>query len=306
MGFDNRAGGMLMRQYINAARLLTKIKMLRSGKNRMSFVVVEGITDYRLYRKIFNQKTCEIIIGESKSNVTECIEGCDDQRLEGIIGIVDADFWRLENKEPKSDNLFVTDGHDLECMLIHSPAYESILAEYANRNKYVRFEERKRKSLKIHLLENTAKIGYLRWYSELYHLRLRFNELDFNRFLNTDELEVDWVKLVEQTLVHSKKEHLLKKEIILREAKALKDGKHNLWEVCCGHDFIELLCVGLVNVFGEYNAKNLFAGNLEGNFRLAYEYDYFLTTDLYRALDKWQRDHNQYEIFDSKVLANII
>ncbi|WP_069997340.1 DUF4435 domain-containing protein [Cellulosilyticum sp. I15G10I2] len=295
-----------MRQYINAARLLTKIKMLRSGKISKGFILVEGITDYRLYSKFVDENMCELIIADSKSNVTQCIEICNREKAQGIIGIVDADFWRLEKEFPKYENLFLTDFHDLECMLINSPAYENILAEYANRNKYLRFEERKKKSLKHILLESGAKIGYLRWYSLQNNLGLKFSNLDFDKFVNAQELEIDMRKLIDSVLIHSKKQNGLNTQKILKDIENLITKQNSLWEVCCGHDLIELLTVGLVAVFGEYNAKNLFPGNLEGSFRLAYQYNYFMKTKLYQCITKWQEANPSYLIFDDKIIKSFV
>ncbi|MDF2612899.1 MAG: hypothetical protein K0S71_685 [Clostridia bacterium] len=291
-----------MKQYLNAARLVTKIKMLRSGRVFKSFLVVEGNTDSRLYGKFINEKTCEVVIADSKSNVIQCIETCDKEKLQGIVGIIDADFWRLEHQHAASVNLFLTDYHDLECMLINSLAYENVLSEYASKNKYMRFEERKKNSLKIFMLENAAKIGYLRWYSLLNNLGLRFSDLNFNHFVSQTELEVDMIKLIEYVLVQSKKQGVLKTEKVLKEVERLAHRQHNLWDVCCGHDLIEILSIGFIHIFGEYNAKNLFPGNLEGSFRLAYAYDYFLNTDLCQYLITWQKQNGNYRILVDKAI----
>ena len=289
-----------MRQYINAARFVTKIKMLRSSRGSKAFILVEGITDYRLYGKLMNQEACEIMIAESKSNVIQCIEACNAQKLKGIAGIVDADFWRIEHHSVTLENLFLTDGHDLECMLINSPAFDSILAEYADRSKYLKFEERNKASIKALILRNTADIGYLRWYSLLNHSGFKFSNLNFNKFINVQTLEVDLIQLLDYLLLESKKEHQLKREKVLKAIEELRDKKHDLWDICCGHDFAEILSIGLIHSFGDYNAKSLFAGNLEGSLRLAYEHRYFSNTELYKALKRWQKNNKGYAILEEK------
>jgi hypothetical protein len=306
MGFNDWPGGMLMKEYISATRLVTKIKMLQNGKTSKCFLIVEGTTDFRLYGKFIDQRTCEVIIGDSKSNVVGCIELCHHEKMQGVIGIVDADFLRLEARTSLPKNLFLTDYHDLECMLINSDAYEDILSEYANRSKYLRFEERKKKSAKTIALENTAKIGYLRWYSLLYNMGLKFSNLDFNVFVNQTELEIDIKKLTDYVLIQSKKQGILKAENIIKEVEKLVNKKRNLWDVCCGHDLIEVLSIGFTHIFGDYNAKNLFSGNLEGSFRLAYEYHYFARTELYHFLENWQKENSNYCILVNKVMRAII
>ncbi len=295
-----------MKQYVNATRLVTKIKMLRSGKANKSFVVVEGITDHRLYSKFVVQSTCEMIIADSKSNVLQCIETCNDEKMKGIVGIVDADFWRLEEQNASINNVFLTDYHDLECMLIHSPAYDSVLFEYANRNKYLRFEEKRKRSVREIILESGAKIGYLRWYSLQNNLGLKFSGLDFSRFVNPENLEVDLIKLVEYILVHSKKHNVFNSSQIVKELKSFIKNTNSLWDVCCGHDLIEILTIGFIYIFGEYNAKNLFSGNLEGSFRLAYDYHSFRMSNLYKSLSKWEQINSSYSLFEHKKSRAVI
>lgn len=289
-----------MRQYITATRLMTKIKMLRSGKASKGFILVEGVTDYRFYSKFIDPGYCELLVAESKANVIQCIEDCNNNKTEGIIGIVDADFWRLEPSVPQYENLFLTDFHDLECMLINSPAYEHILTEYAHKNKYLRFEARKQKAFKNILLENGAKIGYLRWYSLQYQLGLNFNRLSFDNFTDIEELEIDSRKLINEVLIYSKKQNKLNIKLVLKEMEDFIRREQSLWDLCCGHDLMEILTFSLVVVFGEYNAKNLSPGNLEGSFRLAYHEGYFSKTQLYKNLWEWQTLNSPYKLFNER------
>ena len=71
-----------MKGYLNATRLITKLKMLRSGKKNKSFMVVEGVTDLRLYSKFVDEALCNIIIADSKQNVRACIIACNEEGVE--------------------------------------------------------------------------------------------------------------------------------------------------------------------------------------------------------------------------------
>lgn len=297
MGPNNWFGGVLMKGYLNATRLITKLKMLRSGKKSKSFMVVEGITDLRLYSKFVDEALCNIIIADSKQNVKACIIACNEEGVEGIIGIVDADFSRLEETEEEIPNLFKTDAHDLECMLMGSPAYEDIVKEYVNINKYARFEGRSQERVQNVLLKNAAAIGYLRWYSLQENLGFNFSFLDFSLFVDLHTLEVNLENLVKQVLMRSRKINAFEVDTLVYKIQALLTKEEDLWQVCCGHDLIELLAIGFVNIFGDYNAKNLFAGQLEGSFRLAYTKSYFEMTQLYKNLLAWQMANKRFMIF---------
>lgn len=288
-----------MRNYLNTTRLMTKLKMLRSGKKNKSFLLVEGVTDLRLYGKFIDQKKCDIIISDSKHNVKACIMECNAEDIKGILGIVDRDFDGVKEEYMQIPNLFRTDLHDLECMLLASAAYHEVLMEYADFNKCARFEASQGTTIREYLLKQSAICGYLRWYSLEKALGLRFSELDFKQFINVKNMEVNRERLIQALLFHSKKEQKLAAS--LKEALSLfKPESYDLWQICCGHDLMEIMTIGLVNIWGGYNAKMLFPGQLEGNFRLAYSFEYFKKTKIYNALKNWEMEQSGYVLFKSE------
>lgn len=294
-----------MKGYLNATRLVTKLKMLRSGKKSKSFLIVEGITDLRFYSKFIASSACEVLIADSKENVKTCITSCNQEGIPGIIGIVDADFLRLEEEELKIENLYLTDEHDLECMLVHSPAYENIIIEYAEPNKYARFQGRKQQNVRDLLLRNASYIGFLRRYSLEHNLGLRFHGLDFTTFVSKNGLEVDKGTLVRQVLLLSKRLNTYDADELIAQLDLVDELKEERWQLCCGHDLVELLTLGLINIFGDYNAKTLFSGQLEGSFRLAYTSRYFESTALYAALVEWENSHKPYQILAPQISSHL-
>lgn len=294
-----------MKGYLNATRLITKLKMLRSGKKSKSFIVVEGVTDLRLYSKFVDESSCQIIIADSKQNVKACIAACNEEAIEGIVGIVDADFSHMEHTEEEIPNLYLTDAHDLECMLLNSPAYEDIVKEYVNINKYARFEGRMQNRVKQILLQSATVIGYLRWCSLKENLGLNFSLLEFELFIDPHTLEINIESFVKQVLIRSRKINAIEVSTLVNKINTLELREEEMWQICCGHDLIEILAIGFVNIFGDYNAKNLFAGQLEGSFRLAYTESYFKMTNLYKALMGWQNNCN-YSIFGKCTKLDIL
>lgn len=286
-----------MKTYLTATRLVSKLQMLRCGKKSKTFVVVEGVTDFRLYSKMFDQSVCEVVIGESKQNVIEAIKVCEEQKLGGIVGIVDADFLHMEENLTLPKQLFMTDTHDLEGMLLQSKAYDDVLLEYADLNKLARFEQRRKMPLKALLLENVALIGYLRRLSLLYHFDFSFNELGFGEFTYISGLTIEEQRLISYLIFRSKKHSAVTKEQVEKLLDQLIMPQDDLWQICCGHDLMDLLTIGLVHLFGNYNAKKMISGQLEGSFRLAYQISYFKETKLYEALKKWEEEQEGYRLF---------
>ena len=68
----------------------------------------------------------------------------------------------------------------------------------------------------------------------------------------------------------------------------LKSPSHESWHVCCGHDLVELLSVGLRKVLGQHTEAAVQRERLEQQLRLAYEAGYFRSTKLYVRIRAWE------------------
>jgi hypothetical protein len=62
---------------------------------------------------------------------------------------------------------------------------------------------------------------------------------------------------------------------------------HDPWNVCRGHDMVAVLSIGLRDIFGDYNCRNIRAGELSGALRLAYDRSSFLTAKLFTETSEW-------------------
>ena len=303
MGFNEWPGERSMRSYLTSKRLMTKLGMLRSGKKSKALVVVEGMTDYRVYGKLFDLTSCEVIIGESKENVVEAIKMCEEENLQGIIGIVDADFWHVQStftQLPKA--LFMTDYHDLECMMLHSKAFEYVFLEYGDYSKLAHFERNVQTKLIEWMLQNVARIGYLRKVSLEKNLELRFSQLNLENFVEPHTLEIQDERMIQEILFTSRKQNQYKAKQVKKWLQEIEQEiqrlrvRESLWQVCCGHDLMEWLTLAFVQHVGNYNAKKLFSGQLEGSFRLTYHQALFKETQLYRDLKVWEQENSKYHL----------
>ena len=143
--------------------LATEITM-----NRMShdgaFLVVEGNDDVRFWTPTSRRHAdCELVDGEGKQNVIGGIQKLDAAIFPGVLGIVDSDYDPLNGMGIGSDNLLLTDAHDLECLLCRSSALDMVLAEHGNRSKIERFENETGDDVRTGLLERALVFGRLRW-----------------------------------------------------------------------------------------------------------------------------------------------
>ncbi len=283
-----------MREYLTVDRIANTIRQQKTNFQG-SFILVEGDSDKKVYQNFVDQLNCrfEICKGKpsSKQRVIQVLDILNNDNIQGIIGIVDADFDRLENTQYNHNNLFLTDYHDLEIMLIRSPALNKLLQEFASEDKLNKLKLDVRQVL----LNLSCDLGYLRWISREDNLNLSFNDLKYQNFLDTKKLIVDCKKLI-KTIIDKTQNYSIVQQDLLVKIKNKKDKLHYKEQICCGHDLINILSILLCKKIGSNNTNQVNKENLERSLRLAYESIYFQQTNLYLQVIKWQ-DQNHITMF---------
>ena len=188
-----------MEEYLTPDSIASSIRMERS-QFLGSFLIVEGGTDAKIYNNFLDAGQCQIEIAFSKEKAIKIIEILNEDNFVGVLAIVDADFDILDSKEYHQENIFLTDFHDVECLIFTSPALEKILAEFGSEQKIKRIEQARKKSIKEIIIELGAFIGYLLRISLNENLALHFGDedkkLDFSKFINKDDLSFDLDKFI--------------------------------------------------------------------------------------------------------------
>lgn len=277
-----------MRDYIGANDIANQVSMLRST-HKGPVLVVEGVTDKRLYGKLSDSDECEIIIGHSKDNVRIAVRELFYKRNDKkVFGIMDADMDRLTGSEP-SPPLFITDVRDSEMMMISSPAFDSVLWEYGEEDKLEAFAE-SHGEIKEAVLNASFPIGLLMYVSSVNDFGLSFKDLDYSRFIDPKDLSINIRNLVDEVLYHSKNPSGNAKHIRNKLVKEMDEG-HDRWDVCRGHDAVGVMLIGLKKIFGSYNSRNIRCGELGGALRLAFGLEDFMDTELYKRTSRWCSEH---------------
>jgi Protein of unknown function (DUF4435) len=275
-----------MKEFLTPVDLANTIRMARSSYEG-AFLVVEGQTDALLYKRLADSERCRLIVAHNKKNVVEILLILESGDFAGALAIVDADFDVLERTVFVSSNIFLTDTHDLETMMLKSPALEKLLSEMGSETKLAEFVKARGKDLREALLEEGLHPGYLRWVSLRHGHALKFEGLNYRAFTDHLTLTIDQSKLIETIKNHSHKpqpsDHELQQQI-----EAISEETHDKWHVCCGHDLICILSVGLHKAIGSYNWKEIEPEIIERSLRLAYESAWFRHTRLYASIKAWE------------------
>jgi hypothetical protein len=283
-----------MREFLTVDRVANQIRLRRSTYSG-TFLLVEGSSDKTFYERFVDKLSCELVITagkpSSKQRAIAILEILEKSNFRGVLAIVDADFDRLQNTSVTSPNLLRTDTHDLETMLIQSPALEKVISEFGSEEKITQLN----RDIREVLISVCIAIGYLRYISQSDGLNLTFEGITFSKFIDEKNWQFNEVKLI-QEIKNKSQAFYLKDEDLEKRLITERSNNQDPWQVCCGHDLVEILSLGLRKAIGTNKTVDVEANSLERNLRLAYEVAYFYKTQLYLAIRQWETNNQPFHV----------
>ena len=283
-----------MRQSVKPHTVATEVRMMRT-QHKGALLIVEGPTDKTAFYRLVDEFGCRIVIAHGKENSQAALQVLESESFPGVTAIIDADFSRVAGTPTQSPNLLSTDLHDLECMMIASPAFQKLLSEYANPQQLEQFERKSGCGLDVLLAKNAMPLGYLRWLSLRDDLAFDFEGLSFGKFLDRRDLHIDTGRLVTEVKNHSQKRNPADSELKLA-MQSLSSPSHDPWQVSCGHDMVEILSFALRKTIAARKDLEVKPEVLEKDLRLAYERAYFQDTGLHKSIREWEATHSPYRV----------
>ena len=283
-----------MREFLTVDRVANQIRLRRSTYSG-TFLLVEGSSDKIFYERFVDKLACELVITAGKPSSKLCaiaiLQILEQSNFQGILAIVDADFDRLETSLYNSLNLLRTDSHDLETMLIKSPALNKVVTEFGSEEKITQFAQ----DIRAVLLKNGILLGYLRWISQCDDLNLTFEGIVFSKFVNEQTLRIEEIDLIKE-VKNKSQAFSLKNEDLQQRLISRKNKSHDPWQVCCGHDLVEILSFALRKTIGSNKPSDVEPDSLERSLRLAYEEAYFRETNLYLEIRQWESNNQPFKV----------
>lgn len=295
--------------FIDENSVVTEILMMRTTYAG-SFLLIEGVDDSKFWKKHISNEKCSIIICGGKKHVTTAITKLsENNKIAGVLGIVDDDFDSLEGKTLNLPNLITTETHDLECLLLRSRAFDKVLIEYANDKEIKKLEETEGRKIREALLDRGVVFGRLRWLSVrnkwgLYkdhhdELQKKFEPIKREHVVDK-EWTVNETKLLEAVIQElTKLGHLLTAEELPNLIVSLPQDA-DPWKVCNGHELVYLLEIALSGKLATSEPKK--GGIRRGDeipkmLRQSIESTEFLATELATKVKIWECDNQPYQIF---------
>ena len=278
-----------MRNYIdenhkqNEIRLLFK-HPLYEGK---IIIVVEGMSDVRLFRGILNGEKVRLETIDGKDNLISAMKKLVNEFPDRILAICDADHDHLTGKanERKKHSIYLTDQHDAEVMMLNSPALASLIDEYSSPDNA--------KELHCNLLKEAFSaaypVGLLRWINTDESLGLKFKGLNFIQFIdvNRTSVKVDVDTLIDQLLKRSpNKSAIATKSYLITKLNEYQKKKSCKFQVSAGHDLTNIISMVYRQEWASLE-KNMDHKKIESSLRIAYSSDHFKDTALFKNLSQY-------------------
>ncbi len=283
-----------MRNSLTVDDIANNIRMARSSHQGV-ILIVEGHTDVRVYERLINNTQCMFIPAHGKKTAIDVLAKLEMDNFKGVLTIVDADFWRLDGTKPESMNLLLTDTHDLETTMLSSKAFDKVISEFGSKPKIRKLVD----SIPDMLLECALPIGLFRWLSSSTkeNWSLKFKDMNFDCFVDVKKMKVEINNLIAEVKTNSDDFSLSDRDIKFKlDSLIEKRENYDPWQVCSGHDMIQILAIGLANVFGNHRSENIDMGKVDGILRVSYELLHFNKTHLHDAIKDWEKENRPFQV----------
>lgn len=260
--------------------------MSRAVRKEASALLVEGSKDARVFRNFVCEPACDIVPTEGKSNALGALNLLRRANQRGVLVIVDADFSDLNGQQVIDPDVFMTDVHDLEAMLLRSPAPRKVMIEY----------DLAADSFGADIGEILARaatpIGYLRLVSQRSNLNLKFTDLVFPQFTEVKPtLKIDERRLANTVVKNSPGCRHQVTDLLPLMASVVNNSDDH-WQVSCGHDMAALFAL----LLGQRVGREVPAYTVERQLRLSYHASYFAGTRLFASIREWERRNAPYVV----------
>ncbi len=291
-----------MREYIDENYIYGELKLWKSARKKDAVgVLVEAKADELFYRKFFTNDTT-FFKTNGFQKLEAILEKIESNKDDGFIGIIDADFRRVDNEQLKYRNLFLSDGHDVEMMMITSPAWRQVLDFYVDKKKQIAFEKT-HGDITSRLFFIAMFIAFVRYLNHKEKIGLVFRTfkkgkpdfIDYHKFVDKDDLSFSVTKMREVIENKSSKPNFFNKN---SDYLILLDGilseEYNVFEFCNGHDIVNLLALALKKAVGNTTIQGY---DIENQLIIAYRFDDFKETNLYKELLNWEQENSNFRLF---------
>jgi|GEM_PF-1500850 len=227
--------------------IVSEIELLKETHDG-GFLLVEGDSDSKFWKHHVDKERCNIRIAGNKPSVLGAAKKLDEKQDLSSMGIVDADFDRVNEIDYGIGRVVMTDHHDLEMLLVKSRALERVLCSFIDEDALSKFESKQQDNILNYVLSVSLIWGRLRY---LHIVEKCSFEFDFSPHkyisknpclrVNTEDLYADFCLYTDLCMPSSILPSALYEKLLLVPTEPLED-------MIQGHDLLEVLFIVLREV----------------------------------------------------------
>jgi len=279
----------MTRQDITYQDKLNELRLDITHPNSLgvNFILVEGDSDIRLFRKLFDIEKCKIEnIPGGKNKLEECVDTLVNI-YPLVVGIRDTDFLNLNNVNYTKQNMFLTDKHDIETTILSDEdVLNTLVFEFTNKPKNEHLD------LRNDIKQCIQMVGYLKWLNSIEDLKLKF-ECGFYDLVSFANLNIDFDTYFMRVLSKSPNAQITDINIIKGKITQLKASNPDMLQLTNGHDLVKTFANYFKNISGINGVSD---ENIASILRVSFNLKQFEKTSLYSELENWS-DNNNTAIF---------
>jgi hypothetical protein len=278
-----------------------------SKMSKQSYMFVEGKTDVRFWKSFIDTELIQIQPSDGWMKVINNVNKFNSSNIEDAfcLGVIDNDFEDIiATKNIVLDNVFITDYHDIEMIMLKSKAFEKAIIAI-DKNDKIKSAER----ILEDVISITDNIGYLKLTSLRHSTGYVFKKKridddnilpSYEKILNKtngeyegDENLILYIyqfsdKNKEKGVILSKPE--IVKPLLQKEKQIAYDSK----QLSNGHDIMYLIPVVLKRKYKiEYKSID---DSLDAALYAGFVFDYLKETQMYKKMKAWC-DQNSITLF---------
>lgn len=259
-------------------------------------VYVESGCDCRFWKTFLDEQHVKIRACGGWPKVVDSVSKGNGEDVM-CLGIIDRDFRDfVGNYGDLPDNVYISDEHDVEMMIIKAEGIERVINNYDPADHIQKYEEKEGAKVLEIVLGITNKIGVLKLIDRREHLNFKLKKAgkgteydlpNYEKFLDKDGHFTTNEKMVEYLIEWSKmnKSHPIKS---LDEIVALYDAEeiegYDTYKLSCGHDVTYVIAY---LIWKHISREKTNKDELEKLLRASYSPDSFKKTAICAALSHW-------------------
>ena len=263
--------------------------MLSTDANKgKRMVLVEGADDRKFYRRFVSDSHIVINVLEGCFYMPDILTLSNQSTAlkDRIIGIKDADFDHITGKHYGLDNLFTTDTHDWETMVMTSDCENNVSIEALGRTEVGLFEQ---------VMRDLSDYSYLKLYNTVEVCEKRLDGILFkgltlaNIYDGSAPCRIDvTLNTVKAHGNNARLAHFPKSEDIDKIKHSFPGLDYK--QLTCGHDVVHGVVCRLTHLRG--NSPTIGSSAIEMLFRTSFTKEDFRTTRLYQQVEAWALAHD--------------